>query len=270
MSNKLKKFLAMGLMSVMVLSLAACGGSTDTDSEAADGDSESGEVTTYTAVTEATFPPFDTVDEETGEIIGFDMDLMNAIAEDQGFAVEYVDMEFDSLIPALQAGNGDIITAGMNAEDPERQAQVDFSDTYYDSALVVVVKADNETITSIDDLTADMKVASQIGTTGADEVNSLAEAGSIKEAVILNGFDTCMLQLINGDVQAVIIDKPVAEAYMNKQEGKVKTVGEPLNAESYGFAVQKGNTELLEKINTGLQNVKDNGTYDELIEKWFN
>lgn len=272
MSNKLKKFLTTGLISVMVLGLAACGGGSDNgDAGNADnaGDQQK-EIPTYTAVTEATFPPFDTVDENTGEVIGFDMDLMNAIAEDQGFKVEYVDMEFDSLIPALQAGNGDIITAGMNAEDEERQKKVDFSNTYYDSALVVVVKADNETIGSIDDLTADMKVASQIGTTGADEVNALAADGSIKEAVILNGFDTCMLQLINGDIQAVIIDKPVAEAYMNKQAGKVKLVGEPLNAESYGFAVQKGNTELLEKINTGLQNMIDNGTYDELIEKWFN
>ena len=135
---------------------------------------------------------------------------------------------------------------------------------------MVVVKEDNETITGIDDLTADMKVASQIGTTGADEVNGLFNDGKIKEAIILNGFDTCMLQLINGDVSAVIIDKPVAQAYINKQADNVKMVGETLNAESYGFAVQKGNTELLDKINAGLKNMKDNGTYDQLVEKWFN
>lgn len=120
----------------------------------------------------------------------------------------------------------------------------------------------------MDDLTADMKVASQIGTTGADQTKALFNDGKIKEAVILNGFDTCMLQLKNGDVNAVIIDQPVAKAYMAKQDG-VKIVGDVLNAESYGFAVQKGNKELLDKINAGLQNVIDNGTYDELIEKWF-
>lgn len=262
MKANLKKIMAAALIAAMAFSMAACGGD-DQDGE------EGGNVPTYTAVTEATFPPFDTVDED-GNVIGFDMDLMNAIAEDQGFKVTYTDMEFDSLIPAVQAGNADMITAGMNAEDEARREKVDFSDTYYDSGLVVVVKEDNETITGIDDLTADMKVASQIGTTGADSVNGLFNDGKIKEAVILNGFDTCMLQLINGDVSAVIIDKPVAQAYINKQADKVKMVGETLNAESYGFAVQKGNTELLDKINAGLKNMKENGTYDKLVEKWFN
>lgn len=259
MKESVKKILAVALIAALAFAMVACGGDNTAD----------GDIPTYTAVTEATFPPFDTVD-ENGNIIGFDMDLMNAIAEDQGFKVEYVDMEFDSLIPAVEAGNADIITAGMNADDPERQAKVDFSNTYYDSALVVVVKNDNEDITSIDDLTPDMKVASQIGTTGADQVDELFANGKIAESVILNGFDTCMLQLINGDIAAVIIDKPVAQAYMNKQPDKVKMVGEPLNAESYGFAVQKGNSELLEKINTGLQNMIDNGTYDALVEEWFN
>lgn len=254
----MKKILVLVLAIAMVFSFAACGK-----------DDKAGDVPTYTAATNATFPPFDTVDENTGELIGFDMDLMNAIAEDQGFKVVYKDFEFDALIPTVQAGNADIITAGMNAEDPERQAKVDFSTTYYDSGLVVMVKNDNDKIKSMDDLTADMKVASQISTTGADQVNKLKEENKIKEAVILNGFDTCMLQLQNGDVSAVIIDKPVGESYIKKQPGKTKIVGDVLNAESYGFAVKKGNEELLKKINTGLQNVKENGTYDELFAKWF-
>lgn len=221
----------------------------------------------YIAATEPTFAPFDTIDED-GNIVGFDMDLMNAIAEDQGFTVEYKSFEFDALIPAVNAGNADIITAGMNAEDPKRAEKVDFSDTYYDSGLVVLVKEDNNTIKGIDTLTSDMKVASQTGTTGADEANKLKEEGKIAEAVINNGFDTCIMQLSNGDVDAVIIDKPVAENAISKTKG-LKTVGDVLNAESYGFAVAKGNKELLEKINTGLKHVKENGTYDKLYEKWF-
>ncbi len=230
--------------------------------------SEESETVTYIAATEPTFPPFDTTDEE-GNIIGFDMDLLNAIAEKEGFAVEYVAFEFDALIPAIQSGSADIIAAGMNALDPERQEKVDFSDTYYDSALVLVVSADNDTITGFDSLTTDMRVASQIGTTGADKAYELEEAGQIGEVVINNGYDTCMLQLQNGDVDAVIIDKPVAEAYIAKQEGVSKIVGEPEGAESYGFAVQKGNEELLAMINDGLQKVIEDGTYDELIAKWF-
>lgn len=228
---------------------------------------EEGKTPHYIAATEPTFAPFDTVDED-GNIIGFDMDLMNAIAEDQGFTVEYKAFEFDALIPAVNAGNADMITAGMNAEDPERAKKVDFSDTYYDSGLVVLVKEDNNTIKGIDTLTSDMKIASQTGTTGADKANELKDEGKVGDVIINNGFDTCILQLSNGDVDAVIIDKPVAENAVGKTEG-LKIVGEPLNAESYGFAVAKGNTELLEKINAGLKNVIENGTYDKLYDKWF-
>ena len=79
-----------------------------------------------------------------------------------------------------------------------------------------------------------------------------------------------MMQLINGDVSAVINDKPVTQSYINKQPDTIKMVGEPLNAENYGFAVQKGNKELLEKINAGLKNIQEDGTFDKLIDKWFN
>lgn len=249
-----KNIVAILLALVLVFAMTGCGGS---DSGA------------LKVGTEPTFPPFDTTDEDQN-IVGFDMDLISAIAEDQGFEVEFVNLSFDGLIPAVKNGDIDIVAAGMNKDDPERQKQVDFSDSYYDSQLFVAVAIDNTTINGIDDLTPDMKVAAQTGTTGAAKVQELYEAGKIKEAVILDGLDTCMMQLINGDVSAVINDKPVTETYMKKQPDKIKMVGEALNAESYGFAVAKGNEELLEKINTGLANVIADGTYDELIEKWFN
>ncbi len=255
-----KSVIAVLLALVLVFSLSACGGSSD---------DESGDTVVYKVGTEPTFPPFDTTDDDQN-IVGLDMDLIKAIGEDQGFDVEFENLSFDGLIPALKAGNIDIVAAGMNKDDPERQEQVDFSDSYYDSQLYVAVTEDNDSITSIDDLTADMKVAAQTGTTGAEKVKELKEAGKIKEAVILDGLDTVMMQLINGDVSAVINDKPVTEAYMKKQPDKIKMVGEALNAESYGFAVQKGNEELLEKINAGLKNIMEDGTYDELIDEWFN
>lgn len=248
-----KNIVAILLALVLVFAMTGCG-------------SDSGALKVGT---EPTFPPFDTTDEDQN-IIGFDMDLISAIAEDQGFEVEFVNMSFDGLIPAVKNGDIDIVAAGMNKDDPERQKQVNFSDSYYDSQLFVAVAIDNTTINGIDDLTSDMKVAAQTGTTGAAKVQELYEAGKIKEAVILDGLDTCMMQLINGDVSAVINDKPVTETYMKKQPDKIKMVGEGLNAESYGFAVSKDNEELLEKINAGLANVIADGTYDELIEKWFN
>ena len=259
MKKNLFKALSLLMAGALCITLTGCGSGDNTADE---------NVVTYKAITEATFPPFDTTD-DNGNIVGFDMDLMNAIGEDQGFKVEYTDMAFDSLIPALESGQADMITAGMNAEDPERQKKVDFSDTYYDSGLVVVVKSDNNTITGFDSLNNTMKVASQNGTTGGDKANELQTAGKIASATILDKFSDAMLQLDNGDVDAVIIDKPVAEAYIKKQEGKAKIVGDVLNAESYGFAVQKGNTELLNKINAGLKNLKENGKFDELLAKWF-
>ena len=261
---KKKSIIAVLLIVALAFSLAACGGGDSEENTS--GDSEK---VTYKVGTEPTFPPFDTTDEEQN-IVGLDMDLIKAIGEDQGFEVTFENLTFDGLVPALKAGNIDIIAAGMNKDDPERQKQVDFSDAYYESKLMVAVTEDNNTIKSVDDLTPDMKVAAQTGTTGATKTQELADEGKIAEAVILDGLDTAMMQLLNGDVQAVINDKPVTEAYMKKQPDKIKMVGEPLNAENYGFAVQKGNTELLEKINAGLANIKEDGTFDKLVDKWFN
>lgn len=259
---KKKSIIAVLLAMVLVFSLAACGGS-DSGEETAE------DTVTYKVGTEPTFPPFDTTDEEQN-IVGLDMDLIKAIGEDQGFEVTFENLSFDGLIPALKAGNIDIVAAGMNKDDKERQKQVDFSDAYYESKLMVAVTEDNDTIKSVDDLTSDMKVAAQTGTTGASKVQELADQGKIAEAVILDGLDTAMMQLLNGDVEAVINDKPVTEAYMKKQPDKIKMVGEPLNAENYGFAVQKGNQELLDKINAGLANIKEDGTFDKLVDEWFN
>lgn len=265
----MKKFLAVMMILLMTVALAACGGGGDTAGSAdAAGSADTPETEVLIVGTEPTFPPFDSTD-DAGNIVGFDMDLIQAIGADQGFEVEFRNLEFGGLIGALQSGTIDIIAAGMDANE-ERSEKVDFSTPYYEASLVVAVAADNEAITGVDSLTADMKVAAQFGTTGANLVESLKAEGKIGEAVILNGLDTAMLQLINGDVQAVINDTPVTEAYINKQPDKIKIVGDKIDAEApYAFAVQKGNAELLEKINTGLANVQADGTYDALLEKWF-
>ncbi|MGN0709259.1 MAG: transporter substrate-binding domain-containing protein, partial [Anaerovoracaceae bacterium] len=145
---------------------------------------------------------------------------------------------------------------------------VDFSKRYYKSGLIVMVKKDNKTIKSINDLTPSMKVASQTATTGADKAQALEKKGKIKKAVILDGFDTCVMQLQNGDVDAVIIDVSVGKVYMKKHPNKFKAVGKVLNAERYGIAVKKGNKTLLKKINKGLNAIIKDGTYEKLCEKW--
>ena len=260
MKKTLTMIAVLTLCVLMTVGLAACGGSGSEKKE------EGGE--NYVVLMNPDFPPFDTTDAESGDLDGFDVDMVNAIAEDQGFTVEWKSMEFDSLIPALEAGNGDIVASGMNGDVPERQEKVDFTDAYYKSGLVVLVKAVNTTINSEEDLTKDMRVASQSGTTGADEVNRLKDEGLIKEAVILKGFDECVLQLQNGDSDAVIIDEPVAKGYMKMKEGEFKAVGDTINAERYAMAVAKGNSELQEKLNTGLKNIIESGKFAEICEKW--
>lgn len=277
----MKKILSLLLAAVMVCTLAACSGTTPGSENSMADKSEGSNVQTestpesksektpvYKVLTNATFPPFDTIDENTGEIIGFDMDLIAAIGEDQGFQVEFVDMAFESLIPAIETGNGDIIAAGMWSGDPERIAKVDFSKTYWTDGAALLVKTENTAITGLDSLTADMKVATQIATNYADDLQAMVEEGTLGEAVILDGFDTCVLQLINGDVDAVMAGASIVQAYMDKNPEALKVVGDKASYEDLGFAVQKGNAELLEKINVGLANVQENGTYDELLKKW--
>ena len=194
---------------------------------------------------------------------------MNAIAEDQDLKIEFVNMEFDSLIPALDSGEGDIIAAGMNKLSGDRAEKADFGDTYYESDLMLVVTADSD-LSGIDAVTSDMKLASQIGTTGGDYIQTLEDEGKIAKAVVLNQWTDCYMQLQNGDVQGVVVDLPVGNNYVTKNSDIAKFAGDKFgDHEEYAFAVKKGNTELLDKLNAGLANMKENGTYDELVAKWF-
>lgn len=261
-----KQLLTILLVLALAFTFGACGGGSEEPAEEPEGTTD--EVSVYKVAMEPTFPPFDTIDPNTQELAGFDVDMMEAIAADQGFELEWVNMGFDGLIAALQAGNIDIIASGMNASEDRRQV-VDFSTTYYDSGLVVAIKAGNTAIKSIDDLTADMKVGAQIGTTGGDLAQELSDAGKVAEAKIYNGLDVAVMDLQNGTIAALINDLPVTKAYMDAKPGTIEIVGDVLNAESYGYAVQKGNTELLDKINQGMQNLIDNGTFDEIYAKWF-
>lgn len=257
--KKSVKVLVVALIAVLAMgTLAGCGSKDEGEDAAA---------TTYIVATEPTYAPFDTTDED-GNIIGFDMDLISAIAEDQGFKVEFQSFEFDALVPAVQAGNADIIAAAMNVTE-ERAEQVDFSDKYFDAGKAILVKKDNDTIKGVEDFTSDMKVAAQIGTSEAEYVQGLADEGTIKEAVILNKTTDCILQLQNGDVQVIVMDAPVAKYYNNKYSDDIKQLEATIDPAPMAFAVQKDNSELLEKINAGLKNMKENGTYDELCKKWF-
>ena len=257
--------LLLSLAMVFAFVLSACGGGNSGEDTSGGGD----EAAALKVVTEATFAPFEFTEDGSEEIVGFDVDMMNAIAEDQGLTIEWVNMEFDSLIPALESNQGDIICAGMNKLAGDRAEKADFGDTYFESDLMLLVPADSD-LAGIDAVTSDMKLASQIGTTGGDMVQEMAKEGKIAEGIVLNQWTDCYLQMQNGDVQGVIVDKPVGEAYLKSHGDIAKFVGEKFgDHEEFAFAVQKGNTELLDKLNTGLANLKESGKYDELVDKWF-
>ncbi len=217
--------------------------------------------------TEPTFPPFEFLDKSSGEITGFDIDLIKAIALDQGFEVEVKNLGFDGLVPAVVSGTIDMAASGMTITQ-ERAKVVCFSDAYINAGLALAVRDCDAQIESVDDLQG-KTVGAQIGTTGAIKVKELQASGKIAKMITYNTIDMAMLDLINGGVDAVINDLPVTKVYINKQPGKVKMVGDVLTSESYGFAMNKENTELLQKVNAGLANLRKSGEYDKLMKKYF-
>ena len=214
---------------------------------------------------EMTFPPFEFQDEGNKEYVGFDMDLARAIAKQMGLEPQIQNIGFDGLIPALEAGNIDIIVSGMSITE-ERKQKVGFSKPYYKSGLSIVVKNENTTIKSFKDLEG-KNIAVQIGTTGAEEARKIKGA-KVRE---YNSNSEAYMELKAGGVDAVVNDLPVNEYYMAKSGDKsAKIVGDILNAEEYGIAVTKKNTELNEKVNKALDELKKNGEYEKIYMKWFN
>ena len=254
--------LAVLLVLGLMFTVAACGNSEQGDIE---GNGEEKPVV-YKVGTEPTFAPFEYKDIETDEITGFDIDLIKAIAEEGGFEVAIQGLGFDALIPALQGGTIDIVASGMTI-DEERSKQVDFTAPYVNSGLALAVVVNNDVIMSEKDLQG-KTVAVQIGTTGAKKANALKDAGIVAKVLTYDTIDVLMAELTKGTADAVINDLPVTQEFINTGHNEVKIVGEPLDSEQYGFAVAKGKAELLEKLNSGLQVVMENGTYAELLEKY--
>ncbi|MBD5782204.1 basic amino acid ABC transporter substrate-binding protein [Pelagicoccus sp. NFK12] len=216
--------------------------------------------------TEATYPPFEMTN-EAGEIVGFDIDLIKAIAADQGLSLEFRDMDFDSLVPAVQGGNIDIAASGMSIT-PLRLQQVAFTDPYIEAGLVVAVGPQATKVRGVDDLKG-LRIAVQQGTTGAAKAEALLAAKSVGSVKYFPNVSVAMMELLNGGVDAVINDKPVTEAFVARHPGKIKIVGDTLASDQYGFALAKGREELLAKLNAGLAKVKADGTWDQLSAQYF-
>lgn len=218
---------------------------------------------------ETTYPPFEMVDDKNGQYIGFDMDLIRAIAEVQGYEVEISSLGFDALIPAVQAGTVDCAISAMSIT-PERQQSVDFSDPYFKGGLVVAVRSENTDIKGKDDLKGKV-LAVEVGTIGYATAESIKAEEPSTQIKVFDGVGDAFLEMEKGSADAVINDYPVTAYYIQTTgSGKVKMVGETFEADDqYGIVVKKGNTEMLNMINEGLKKVKESGKFDEIQKKWF-
>jgi len=242
----------------VTLSVAGCSG---------DGGSNEEDEQTITAGTAPGFPPFEM--KEGGELVGFDIDLLEAVVEQTDYEFEgWEEFEFDSLTPALVNSNIDVIAAGMTIND-ERDETIDFSDPYYSSDQAIVVRSDgNFSPGSLSDL-ADRPIGAQKGTTGEGVVQDELIGDEITQNQY-NAYDNYVLaiqDLQNGNVDAVVIDVPVANTFAANRPVEVAFVYE--TGEKFGFGVREDDDALQTALNEGLSAVREDGTYEELTQKWF-
>jgi polar amino acid transport system substrate-binding protein len=224
------------------------------------------------AVGECTFAPFEFVDPDTGELTGFDVDLIYAIAEASNFEVEYKNMDWNSLIAALQTGEADLIVSGMTITD-ERAMEVKFSDPYFESGQAWCVE-EGSPIKTLDDLSG-KTVAVQINTTAdyaAKDLDAKFKEENMAGLTIkrLEQAADVFNELKVGGVDAVISDLPVIQEYLKNNPDSKIIIPEPaFTVEYYGIAMRKQDKDIHELVNKGLAKIKASGKYDEIYEKYF-
>ena len=241
--------------------LAACGDDEE-DSGSGGGGADLGTIEEGKLLvgTDTPFPPFEIG--QPPEISGYDIEVMDAIGKELGVDVTYQDTGFDTIFRDVQQGLFDTAAAASTIT-PERQQQVNFTDPYYEASQALLVPADSD-IASIEDLGGAI-VGAQDGTTGETFANEETDAGEVR------GFPEgpdAVAALQTGQVDAVIIDLPVAADALEQQEGFELVEEIPTN-ELYGFAVAKDKTELLDAMNQALETIKQDGTLAELYQKYF-
>jgi polar amino acid transport system substrate-binding protein len=222
---------------------------------------------TYIVGTSADYPPFEWID-SNGNYVGLDMDLMRVIATLEGYQVEFRDIGFDSLIPALQAGKIDIIAAAMNSTS-ERAKIVDFTDVYWRADQPIMVKKDSD-LNIVTALSQEHKVGAQRGTTQADWIqNNLIDKGVEVKLELYETNDSGVMDLVNGRIDAFICDAPEAKVF--SENNPLKMVGVIYTGEEgyIAYAVQKGDPKkLLSLLNEGLKKVEGK-IKDNLAEAYF-
>ena len=213
--------------------------------------------------TDATFPPFEYIDEATKDIVGFDMDLMDAIAERAGLEINYQNVSWDPLLAGMADCQYDMAISAMTIT-ADRAEAFSFSDPYINAGQIVVVGINNDTIGGPDDLVG-TTIGAQLGTTGAMEAEAIAES-SVK---VYDTYELAFLDLANGQIDAVIADYPTAVAFVNQNAARLQVVGEVFTDESYGIAFCKGNDALIDQVTAALAELQAEGFIDQLVITWY-
>lgn len=220
---------------------------------------------TLKAVTDPSFVPFEMMDPASGEMIGFDMDILAEVSKRAGFEYDLKTMDFNGIIPALQTGNVDVALAGITITEA-REKIVDFSDPYYDSGLRILVRANNNKVNTIEDLDG-LKIGTKIGSTSYDFLVSKLENDDT--ITPYPGSADMYMALMSGAVDAVFYDAPnVGYFSSTKGQGRTKTVGPLYEGQQYGIALVEG-SPWVGKVNAALAEIKADGTYKAIYEKWF-
>ncbi len=269
----MKKLFALLMVGAMAFGAPACSKNDAANTEQKETNEQNGEETqggaadgkVYQIATDTTFAPFEFQDAD-GNFVGIDIDLLAAIAEDQGFQYNLQPLGFSAAVAAMESGQADGVIAGMSITE-KRQESYDFSEPYYNSGVGMAVKADNDEIQSYADLSG-KTVAVKTGTEGATFAESIADEYGFTLAYFEES-PYMYEDVKTGNSAACFEDYPVL-GYGIAQGNGLKMVGEMEQGSSYGFAVLKGNCpELIEMFNAGLQNLKDNGKYQEILDKYI-
>ena len=249
----MKKILSLVLAALLCVSLVACGGQT----EKAD----------YVIATDKGFSPFEFQDAD-GNIVGIDMDILAAIAEDQGFTYDLQYVGWDAAIAACQAGQANGMIAGASITDERKESGWIFSDGYYDATQGMAVAKDS-TVTGFADLQG-KKVAVKNGTMSNQYAESIKDEYGF-EVVTFSTSPDMYQAVIGGQVEACLDDTPILKYNIKIGELDMKFVeGTENEPAQYGFAIfDAANQDLVDKFNAGLANIKANGTYDEIIAKYL-
>ncbi len=213
---------------------------------------------TITIGTSPDYPPFESIDDK-GNIVGFDVDIAKAVAEELGVEAKFVNMGFDTIITAVKNGQVDLGVSSFSVSE-ERKMSIDFSKPYITSSQVILVKKDS-TVKTKEDLVGAV-VAAQMGTTGAEAAKKIEKA----ELKIVNDYNVATMMLDNGSVKAVVLDVAIAKELASRHD--FRAIEQPLNNEETAIVIRKGNDNLRAEIDKAIDKIMADGRYKKIKETW--